>query len=130
MKFYECKTCGNIMILLEDSGVIPVCCGSTMSELIPQAKDGNYEAHVPVIDIGEDNVATIRVGSRNHPMDKDHYIKWIILETNMGKYMRYLSPGNEPMTKIKLNRNEKVCRIYEFCNIHSLWVKEYEEEGC
>lgn len=130
MKFYECKKCGNIIILLEDSGVIPVCCGSEMVELKPQTTDGPKEKHVPVIKC-KDNEVTVNIGEVAHPMDNDHYIKWIVLETNKSKYIRYLKPGDKPEACFKLCDNEMIATVYEFCNVHSLWSKVYEEEnGC
>lgn len=130
MKFYECKTCGNIIILLEDAGVVPVCCGSTMVELKPQINDGPKEKHVPVVECKQKEVH-IKVGEVAHPMDQDHYIKWILLETSKGKYIRHLKPGDKPEACFKLCDDEMLVAAYEFCNIHSLWGKLYEEEnGC
>ena len=34
-KFYICAHCGNIVELVHDSGVNPVCCGQKMTELVP-----------------------------------------------------------------------------------------------
>lgn len=128
MKFYECKKCGNIMVLLEDSGVIPVCCGSTMELVDPLSQDGPKEKHVPVIEIDDDNAVTVRVGETLHPMLNEHYIKWIVLETDMGKYIHYLDPNSDPWAIFVLQKGECVIRAYEFCSIHSLWVKDYEEK--
>lgn len=123
IKFYECKTCGNIIVLLEDKGVIPTCCGSTMVELKPQVNDGK-EKHVPVIECKDDEVI-VKVGEVAHPMENEHYIKWILLETDKGQYIRYLKPGEEPIAKFKLCcTGEKCIAAYEFCNIHSLWMKQ------
>ena len=130
MKFYECKKCGNIIIMLEDSGVIPVCCGSTMNELKPQIKDGPAEKHVPVVEC-KDSERIVTIGEVLHPMEAEHYIKWILLETNKGKYVRCLRPGDEPKACFKLCDDEMFVAAYEFCNIHSLWGKLNEEEnGC
>lgn len=121
MKFYECKTCGNIIILLEDSKVVPVCCQEVMSEIIPSTKDGAKEKHVPIV-IRKDNEITVQVGEIIHPMEMDHYIKWIVLETDKGKYIHYLEPGQEPVTKFCICDSEKVIAVYEYCSVHSLWV--------
>lgn len=126
MKFYECKTCGNIMILFEDSGVVPVCCGSTMELISPLGEETMNEKHVPVIENNGSEV-TITVSTTLHPMLNEHYIKWIILETNKGMYVRYLKPGEEPIAKFKIADDEKIERAYEFCNIHSLWLGKYEK---
>ena len=34
-KFYICRTCGNIIEKINDSGVPVVCCGKPMEELVP-----------------------------------------------------------------------------------------------
>lgn len=124
MKFYECKKCGNLMVLVEESGIIPVCCGDTMSEVKPYTSDSGSERHVPQMEINsDDNSVTIQVGDMIHPMLNEHYIKWIVLETNLGGYKRYLKPGVDPIVTFKLSDNELPIRAYEFCNIHGLWSK-------
>lgn len=123
MKYYECKTCGNVMVLFEDSGVIPVCCGSTMVEIKPQSLDGAKEKHVPVVEKNANEV-TVRVGEVLHPMTDEHYIKWIVLETDKGKYIRSLKPGVDPVVKFWLVNNEVPLVAYEYCNLHSLWEKQ------
>lgn len=119
------------MVLLEDSNVIPVCCGSAMEELKPQIKDGGQEKHVPVVEINEREVC-VTVGEQLHPMIPEHYIKWIVLVTNKGRYMRCLRPGDEPKACFTICQDEIVVAAYEFCNIHSLWGKllNEEENGC
>lgn len=126
MKFYECKTCGNIMILFEDSGVVPMCCGSTMELISPLGMDMSNEKHVPIIE-RDGNKVTITVSTSKHPMLNEHYIKWIILETDKGMYVRYLKPGEEPQASFTISDDEKIARAYEFCNIHSLWLGKYEK---
>lgn len=131
MKFYHCKTCGNIIVMLEDSGVTPVCCGSNMEELVPLTEDGPKEKHVPVIACKEDGVVEVTIGEQLHPMTDEHYIKWIVLETDKGKYIKTLKPGADPIVCFKLCESEIPITAYEYCNIHSLWGKKYEEEnGC
>lgn len=127
MKFYECKTCGNVLVLFEDKGVIPTCCGKTMVELIPQSDEiEKKEKHIPVVERNGDEI-TITVGEVLHPMLEDHYIKWVVLETDMGQYIRTLKPGDNPIVKYRLFENEKPIAAYEFCSIHSLWNKKYEK---
>lgn len=126
MKFYECKTCGNIIIMCEDSGVVPVCCGKVMSELEPLNNDGPYESHVPVIE-EDDCCIKVKVGDKTHPMSQEHYIKWIMLETDKGYYVKKLNHYDGPLAYFHVCEDEKILRAYAFCNIHSLWVKDYEK---
>ena len=33
LKFYKCPHCGNLIAMIKDSSVVPVCCGDQMMEL-------------------------------------------------------------------------------------------------
>ncbi len=121
VKFYLCKHCGNIIIKIEDSGVKVVCCGEEMMELIPNKVDASFEKHVPVIDINN-NVVLVKVGSEPHPMTVEHHISWIVLETDKGFEVKYLNNDDKPIGEFYTNN--KVIAVYEYCNLHGLWVKE------
>jgi superoxide reductase len=69
----------------------------------------------------KDLLATVSVGSVTHPMQEDHYIKWIIVETNLGYQVKYLQPDTKPYAEFVLSDNENVTGVYEFCNKHSVW---------
>ena len=51
LKLYKCAHCGNIVEMVEDRGVNPVCCGELMQELVPNTTDAAQEKHVPVIEV-------------------------------------------------------------------------------
>lgn len=119
MKIYKCNICGNIITYLDDKGVVPVCCNEQMHELVPKNKDELQEKHVPVVET-KDNVVTVKIGEVAHPMSNEHYIEWIILETDKAKYIRTLKPGCEPIASFVLH-DEKPIKVYAYCNIHSLW---------
>lgn len=127
MKFYKCNKCGNIIILLEDAGVVPVCCGETMNELKFLTEEMAKEKHVPVYTC-KDNEVHVKVGTVEHPMETEHYIKWILVETNKGKHIRYLKPTDKPEACFKLCDDEMIVAVYEYCNIHQLWGKLNEKE--
>ena len=38
VKFYYCKHCGKIIVVVKDSGVPTVCCGENMTEMIPDER--------------------------------------------------------------------------------------------
>ena len=42
-KFYKCPICGNVFAVIEDSGVVPVCCGKPMLHLNAMQTDGAAE---------------------------------------------------------------------------------------
>ena len=114
-------------MIIDDTGMDLICCGKIMDELRPNAVDAIYEKHIPFIKINGDKVY-IRIGSEDHPMTDKHYIKWIILETNMGKMERKLKPGDDPVACFRLNKGEWPVAAYAYCNIHELWYKEASNE--
>lgn len=122
-KFYRCNHCGNILASIKDSGVVPVCCGSPMTELIPDSVDAAFEKHVPVIEV-TDSVVEVYVGEVAHPMIEAHYIEWIALETNQGLSIKHLQPDDEQTSNtFALAEFERPVCAYAYCNLHGLWKK-------
>lgn len=119
VKFFICNLCGNIVEMINSSGVPIVCCGEEMGELIPGTVDASLEKHVPVVTVDGDTV-TVVVGSAIHPMVPEHYIEWIYLQTKSGIQRKCLKPGEEPKAVFKLD-GEKAVSAYEYCNLHGLW---------
>lgn len=118
-KFYICRHCGNIIGMIESSGVPVVCCGEKMEQLIPNTTEAAGEKHVPVVTV-EGNTVSVKVGSVEHPMTDDHYIQWIYLETEKGGQRKNLKPGETPAAKFVLEDDEPV-GVYAYCNLHGLW---------
>lgn len=91
-----------------------------MEEMIPGTTDGAKEKHIPVIE-KEGNLVRVKVGSAEHPMLENHYIEWIVLETNQGYQKKDLAPGRKPEVVFALAEGEEVIAAYESCNLHGLW---------
>lgn len=119
-KFYVCEHCGNIITKVKDAGVPVMCCGQPMKEMIPGTTDAAVEKHVPVYEV-EGNVVNVKVGSVEHPMVAEHYIQWIVLQTNQGVQIKYLEPENPPVASFVLAEGEAVEAVLEYCNLHGLW---------
>lgn len=122
-KFYICKHCGNIVEFLKSSGVSVKCCGEDMTELVANSSDGAKEKHVPVIE-AKDGVLTVSVGSTLHPMLEEHHIEWIYVKTNKGSHKINLVVGEKPQADFILPADEQVLEVYEYCNLHGLWVSK------
>ena len=121
MKFYKCETCGNIIEMVNDAGVKPVCCGNEMEEVKCNTDDsGAKEKHVPVVK-QEGYVLTVLVGEKPHPMSTEHFIEWIEVETNKGSYRKCLKPNDLPSATFVLDKDENFVKAYAYCNIHGLW---------
>ena len=120
LKFYYCKNCGKIIVIVKDTKLPTICCGEAMQELVPGVTDAAAEKHVPVISV-EGNVVTVSVGEVSHPMLEEHYIEWVLLQTNKGIKKKWLKPGEEPKARFILDEGEKAVAAYEYCNLHKLW---------
>lgn len=121
-KFLRCEHCGNMVGVLNDSGVPMICCSEPMKELVPNTTDAANEKHVPVVTV-EGDVLKAVVGSVEHPMEEAHYIQFIFVETDKGGHRRALKPGEKPEAEFNLH-GEKPVAVYEYCNLHGLWKKE------
>lgn len=121
LKFYICPHCGNIITKMHDSGVPVICCGEVMEEIVPGTIDASVEKHVPVAEINND-VVVIKVGSEPHPMIEEHHIVWIVIETMDGFQVKYLDKLG--VAEATFKTDEKVIRVYEYCNLHGLWKLE------
>ena len=119
MKLYKCMKCGKIIAVLENGNPSTVCCGEDMVELVSRSIDGALEKHVPVVDI-KDNIVKVKVGEVEHPMTEEHYIEFIILETNKGHIIKYLKPNDKPEASFILSEEEYI-NAYAYCNLHGLW---------
>ena len=118
-KFYICSHCGNIVEMVKDAGVKPVCCGQAMEELVPNTVEASGEKHIPAV-VVEDGVVKVNVGSVDHPMVDVHYIEWVYVKTEKGSQLKYLAPGEAPKAEFVLG-DDKAVAVYAYCNIHGLW---------
>ena len=120
LKFYYCEDCGNLVILLQNSGVPIVCCGQKMIELVPGTVDASLDKHVPVFRVEEDRVY-VRVGASAHPMTEEHFIGWIAVQTRYGRQYVELQPDDAPEAVFTLRKGDEVEAVYAFCSLHGLW---------
>ena len=121
-KFYICEKCGNIVEMVNASGVNPHCCGQKMSVLEAGVVEASREKHVPEIEVLDGRVNVV-VGSVLHPMAEEHSILWIQLETDKGMQRKYLKVGEAPSVSFVL-ADESPVAVYAYCNLHGLWKKE------
>lgn len=123
MIFYKCPKCGNVIVKLVDSGVVPVCCGEPMKELNPRAQDGAVEKHVPEVTKVDDCTIKVEVGSVPHPMTPEHHISFIYVESEEGGQVALLDPAKPAVAEFCTCKSPAKV-VYEYCNLHGLWVKE------
>lgn len=121
VKFYVCKHCGNLVVLMRNGGGKLVCCGEAMQLMEPNSSDGAYEKHIPQVSVATDGQLMVQVGSIIHPMTEAHYIEWVYVQTKKGGQFKYFAPGDVPIAKFTMIDDEVVA-VYEHCNLHGLFV--------
>lgn len=121
-KFYTCPICGNVIGLIDGDIMHMSCCGKPMQLLEANTVDASQEKHVPVYEKSEDEIV-VKVGSVEHPMEKDHYIMWIA-QVSDNKTMRVsLYPEQDTTVRFKYIPG---ATLYAYCNKHGLWSAEVE----
>ncbi len=120
LKFFKCAHCGNIVQLVEDMGPAVVCCGEPMRLLNPNTEEAAHEKHIPVVSCDGSKVSVV-VGSVAHPMVEEHYIGWIVLETEQGYDLKYLDHTGAPEVNFAVADGDKAVAVYAYCNLHGLW---------
>ena len=123
-KFYVCRICGKVIGLINDTGIPTICCGEKMEQLKTNTADASVEKHVPVYEIDkEEGEIIVKVGSIEHPMEKDHYIMWIAQVTDNVTTRIQLFPEQETTVRMKYIKG---ATIYAYCNKHGLWKKQVD----
>ena len=123
-KFFICKTCHNLVGLIENHGPPLVCCGAPMTELVPNTVEASVEKHLPHVTVSENEIH-VAVGSVLHPMEEAHYIPFIYVETEHGGQRKALKAGEEPKVSFAFLHDKPVA-VYGYCNLHGLWKTEIE----
>ena len=121
-KFYICRHCGNLVGMVNDSGVPMICCGEKMEALAPNTVEASGEKHIPVVAV-EGGTVRVNVGSVDHPMLPEHFIQWIYVQTEHGGQRKALQPGDAPSAVFSLV-DDKAVAVYVYCNLHGLWMTE------
>lgn len=121
LMFYRCSICGNLIFMVKDSGVIPVCCGKQMEEVLVNGADASFDKHIPFVNRSGNRVR-LRVGRGGQPMIPEHFTEWVALLTDCGVYLRAMKIGQRAETVFTLLQDEEVLGAYASCNLHGLWA--------
>lgn len=127
-KFFVCEHCGNLVEMINDTGVPMMCCGQKMTELKPGTVDASYEKHIPVVSV-DGKTVKVDIGAVAHPMVEEHSILWVVLQTDKGSQIKYLQVDSEPTVTFAL-ADETPVAAYAYCNLHGLWMAKIESKSC
>lgn len=126
VKFLICEKCGTVITFLTGDGDNVKCCGEDMKQLHAVNTEGAGEKHLPKVHRNEGAVR-VDVGEVRHPMDGDHYIEWIYLETKRGGQFVRLKANEEPRATFGVSGEtpgDEPVAVYAYCNKHGLWRTE------
>ena len=85
---------------------------------------GDSKKHTPIIRY-YNNVITIVLSEVPHPMEENHYIDFVILETKKGYQIKYLNK-TEPEASFVIY-DDTLVAVYGYCNLHGLWRLSAED---
>ncbi len=118
-QIFKCELCGNIVEVVHNGQGELVCCGKPMVLQIPKnEEEGLTEKHLPIIEKTETG-SKVKLGSIPHPMEENHYIEWIEVETEDGKKCRKNLVAGEASEVNFASQDIVSARAY--CNVHGLW---------
>ena len=117
VKFLYCKHCGNLVEMIDPSGVDIICCGEPMEELEIKTADTGVEKHLPVVEKDGD-LWKGTVGEVLHPMTPEHHIQWIAVVEDDKVQRVSLSATDEPTATFHVKGD---AYVYSYCNLHGLW---------
>ena len=113
--FYRCEKCDSIFAKIINGRGEMRCCGEVMRSLKAQKADGEHSIFA---DCSGDNV-TVTVGEHSHPMDSEHRIVFIALQTRDRIFIRKLNNVRKASTKFSGINCE--FKIYAYCSSHGLF---------
>lgn len=120
--FYVCKDCDFEVQVIRSGACEPNCFTDSLTYLEPNTKEAATEKHIPEVTV-DGNTLTVQIGSVIHPMSEEHNIEWIYVETEKGGQMKHLKTTEEPKAVFSIV-DDKALKVYAYCNLHGLWVKE------
>lgn len=118
-EIYRCSICNNVVEVLHEGAPDLTCCGQLMDKLEAKTEDQGQEKHVPVVEETDSGII-VKVGSVEHPMEENHYIKFIEVLTKDKVVKAELNAGDKPEAVFCVKKTD-VVEIREFCTTHMLW---------
>ena len=114
IRIYQCEQCKKVIVSKDELRL------DGWVELIANTTDAAQEKHVPVYEV-RCGKARVSVGSVGHPMSAEHLIEWVLITTNQGYQVKYLTADGAPEVAFSLSAGEKIESVYAYCNLHGLW---------
>jgi superoxide reductase len=117
LEIYECGKGGKLFLLIQEGE--GACNDQSMMKIVEKTDDVGKEKHVPVIEKTPKGIK-VKVGAVPHPMEKEHYIKWIEVMGERFLQTGTLQPGEKPEKEFCVD-SAQVQKVRICCNIHGFW---------
>ncbi|MBR3740645.1 MAG: helix-turn-helix domain-containing protein [Clostridia bacterium] len=117
VKIYVCPVCGNVIQATGEAVVS--CCGIILPPQEPEETDEEHQVRVEIV---EDEFFV----SVSHPMEKEHYISFLMAVSDQGTQFVKLYPEGNAEARFKISR---VKRLYWYCNRHGLFTCPVTRRG-
>lgn len=114
MRIYQCEKCKKVIVSKDELKL------DGWTELVAGSVDAAVEKHVPIV-TKKCGKVKVDVGSVAHPMTAEHLIEWVVVETEQGYQIKYLTAGSLPVCEFSLTGGDKLVAVYAYCNLHGLW---------
>ncbi len=108
-RFYVCPVCGNVIQSCGEALIS--CCGITLPPAEPEAPDAEHSIRIEVVE--DEYYVTV-----SHPMQKDHYISFLVAVSDQGVQFVKLYPEGTAEARFRISR---VRKLYAYCNRHGLF---------
>lgn len=72
----------------------------------------------------EGSLVKVDVGSVTHPMTAEHFIQWVVVETERDALIHWFHPEEAPEVVFALAEGQTAKAVYAYCNLHGLWKKD------
>lgn len=117
IKIYVCPMCGNIITAAGEAVIS--CCGIVLPAL--EAEEASEKCPFPLkVEEVEDEYFV----SIEHPMEKEHYISFMLSANDSRIELKKLYPEGSAEARFKIRDTKD---IYYYCNKHGLYVKHIKK---
>lgn len=116
-RIYVCPMCGNIITAAGEAVIS--CCGIVLPAL--EAEEASEKCPFPLkVEEVEDEYFV----SIEHPMEKEHYISFMLSANDSRIELKKLYPEGSAEARFKIRDTKD---IYYYCNKHGLYVKHIKK---
>ena len=115
-----------MVLVVQDGKGELVCCKKPMVRQEEKSVEAGNEKHLPVIEKIPGGIR-VKVGAVPHPMETEHYIKWVEVIGDTFLYTATLKPGDKPEKEFTIetgNPSGQVRKVRISCNIHGIWANK------